>query len=55
MLSKPFALLLNSPGELHHCMHKQTKCPGVSFVTVAYAQNGAVIDVRDFPRQGCDL
>jgi hypothetical protein len=28
--------------------------PGVSFITVAYAQNGAEIGVRDFPRQGCD-
>ena len=30
--------------------------PGVSsFITVAYAQNGAEIGVCDFPRQGCDL
>jgi hypothetical protein len=28
---------------------------GVSFITVAYAQNGAEIGVRDFSRQGCDL
>ena len=31
------------------------EAPGVSFITVAYAQNGAEIGVRDFPRQGCDL
>ena len=29
--------------------------PGVSFITVAYAQNGAESGVRDFSRQGCDL
>jgi hypothetical protein len=29
--------------------------PGVSFITVAYAQNGGEIGVRDFSRQGCDL
>ena len=29
--------------------------PGVSFITVAYAQNGAESCVRDFSRQGCDL
>jgi hypothetical protein len=28
---------------------------GVSFITVAYAQNGAESCVRDFSRQGCDL
>jgi hypothetical protein len=28
---------------------------GVSFITVAYAQNESESGVRDFPRQGCDL
>ena len=27
--------------------------PGVSFITVAYAQNGAESGVRDFPPQVC--
>ena len=31
------------------------EAPGVSFITVAYAQNGAESCVRDFSRQGCDL
>ena len=35
--------------------NKVFKSSGVSFITVAYAQNGAESGVRDFPCQGCDL
>ena len=31
------------------------EAPGVSFIKLAYAQNGAEMCVRHFPRKGCDL